>query len=110
VHPAPAGIYELNAAANVADDTWEEIAVADNEGKELAVADDTLVPRTGTGLAVYDQVVVMISGEAGRIGTHAAEDVPSLAPFLRDRWVVPGRERVSGNLTTSRSSLRRQLE
>jgi hypothetical protein len=60
----------------VADNAWEKIGVADNGGKEVAVADlveDNLVSRTGTGLADYDQVVVIPSGEAGRIGTHAAE-------------------------------------
>jgi hypothetical protein len=56
-----------------ADSAREELGVADDGGKEVAVADDNLVPRTGPELAVYNQVVVIPSGEAGCIGTHAAE-------------------------------------
>ena len=76
MYPAAAGIRDLNAAAGVADNTWEESAFADNARGELGVADfveDNPVPRTGTELAGYDQVVVIISGEGGRIGAHAAE-------------------------------------
>lgn len=118
-HQSRARVWEVYPVASVADNTREEIAVADNArretGKEVAVADDNLVPRTGTEFAGYNQVVAIVSGEAGRIGTHAAgvdAYVPSLALFPRDRWVVPGRERVSGNLTASdsESSLRFQIE
>ena len=74
------------AKVAVADNTWEKVAVAgnaceklglaDNGGKKVAVPDfveDNLVPRTGTELAGYGQVVVIPSGEAGHIGTHTAE-------------------------------------
>jgi hypothetical protein len=57
----------------VAGNAWEVIAVADN-GEEVAVPNfvkDNLVPRTG--FAGYDEVVVIPSGYAGHIGTHAAE-------------------------------------
>jgi hypothetical protein len=59
----------------VAGNAREVIAVADNGGEGVAVPDfveDNLVPRTGAGLAGYDEVVVIPSGYAGHIGTHAA--------------------------------------